>query len=212
MTAYFVSSGAEARQGAMGVVTASAGVEIYQFFYGFYRKGTSALEPGDPVAAQAKLPPLQKFDVSMPPPADGRAPPPLRAPDPGDPGGRLRPGAAVPAVPAELAIGESIVIDADAYLLDVVESSAVEAGPLGRGSGTAPRYALFGNPAGHVERRSVTEDRRGGLYSRLAASAEAGLTQGQPEPEPEQAEQIRTPPPPPPDRPGEGGGGGGGGG
>src|SRR5690606_20004845 len=103
------------------------------------------------------------------------------------------------------------IAEADAYLLDVYESAAREAGGLVQGR--APRIVAFGNSAGEVLRRLVGEDRRSPLYERLAASAAAGQTQRQPEPEPEQPQieqrqrREREPEQPPQTMPPGGGGG-----
>ncbi len=203
MSAFFVSSGAEGQQGAMGVRMATAGVEVFKFYYGYYRKGVTSLEPGDPVAAKADLPEgLRIFDTAGPRPEGGAR---VAPPDP-ELGGRRG-----PAPEQAEGLGTQTVAAADAYLLDVVESSARDTGGLVQGQ--APRMVAFGDSSGAILRRLVGEDRRSGLYGRLSASAEAGRTQGEPAPEPEPEEPVRDPreaPPPPPVDPGGGGGGGGG--
>lgn len=58
---YFVSSASEAG-GALGSA-ARASAELYEFFYGYWRRASATLLPGDEFSAQAELPELTTFVI-----------------------------------------------------------------------------------------------------------------------------------------------------
>jgi len=59
---YFVTAATD--RGQLGLASASATVELYQMFYGYYRRATEAVEPGDPLQARFRLPEgLYVFDT-----------------------------------------------------------------------------------------------------------------------------------------------------
>jgi len=66
-TQYFVTS---AREGGLGIggvgrSDSAADVEVYEFFYGYWRRGTGKLEPGDQVRAEITVPELPLFAVKL---------------------------------------------------------------------------------------------------------------------------------------------------
>jgi len=67
-TRFFITAARET--GGLGGATAArvetiATAEVYQFFYGWWRKGTVQLNPGDQVRASIELPELPIFDVKL---------------------------------------------------------------------------------------------------------------------------------------------------
>jgi uncharacterized membrane protein YgcG len=84
---YFVSSGSS-RSASRNLASATA--ECYVFYYGYYRKGTAVLEPGDAIRTIAKTPPnLMTYDETKI--ADGVRPASLTL-QPEMPSERSRPG------------------------------------------------------------------------------------------------------------------------
>lgn len=189
-----------------------ANVEVYQFWYGYWRKGSSALEPGDAITAELRLPDpelLPIFDMEQlssqvqirqndpdrnrrdrrrmldDPGAFGMPPPPRRGQDDDD--AELPPGArpADPLPPVQI----------QAVLLDV--------GTMPGGDENLTR-AIFRGVVGALTPRIPRLDVSSALYERIKESAEEGLRQGRPEPEPEpEPDPIVRPPQrdrPPPSR------------
>jgi hypothetical protein len=221
---YFITSATETNN--LGPARASA--EMYQFFYGYYRKGVVSMEPGDPLMAKVNLPPAEKlpiYDLAKPM-ADGNNPnnpaPAAAQPEGGQRGGGKGgaqaggPGMAPPqpgqpdpakvALPANASKWDTpIIASEDVFLLDVQKVPSAD----------GPRLlAVLRDKDGHLTTRAP--DEAGDVYKLVAASAKEGESQGQPVlPDPEkQRPQAPIPqpgkgtqPPPPP----SGGGGSGGG-
>lgn len=220
---FFVVSASESDQIGNGP---RAAVEVYQFYYGYWRKGSTTLEPGDSIHASAKLPDgLLIWDVERLKTL-GRRPGPAGIPrgTPGieDPGrrrnfeenerqfreqetrGREQPTTRTEE--GELPEGaerapDSLNLEIAALLLDVSELPGEDQGV----------QAVLRGPDGAILTRDAAADRSGVLYRRLAANAREGVTQGQPEPEPNER-QAPLPQPGQRDRPSRDDGGGGGGG
>ncbi|HLO41655.1 MAG TPA: hypothetical protein VK176_11580 [Phycisphaerales bacterium] len=78
---YFVSSGSP-RSASRNLASATA--ECYVFYYGYYRKGSAVLEPGDSIRTVAKTPPnLMTYDEAKI--LEGARPPQItQAPGPGE--------------------------------------------------------------------------------------------------------------------------------
>lgn len=214
--------------------------ELLVYYYGYWRKATVSLEPGDPLIGTAKLPDgLVIFEVpkvALAP--DAPSPPPVPTPsrprddnqETGGRGGRLaapspgrEPGAspAQPAGPVAAIEGmtskpakKEIDLKVDAFFLDVAKVAA----SLGNNLVQRDLYeAVLRNKAGNVVFRSPDADRSSPLFKRLDASVKAGLAAAKIEPPPPEKQPDPTapipPPPPPPKKtspPGGGGGGGGG--
>jgi len=216
-----------------------AQVEVFEFYYGFWRRGTANLSGGDLVIASLELPAPELrpiYDLARAPGAN----PATQPTSPNAPGNEMdeqrrlaeerrrqagggnRPGLpGAPAAPAIAALAnpgpaQLPPTPTNAILLDVTtRPGGQDSGMAGVGMRTVIQ-AIFRSSAGRIETRSPDTDRSAATYRRLRQSAEEGLRQGIPE-EPEEPEEFVPPPLPPPDRtgtpppPGGGGGGGGGG-
>lgn len=228
---FFITSATESDPRAASRATA----ELYQFFYGYYRKASLYLEPGDVLSAPVKLPDPAKlpvYDLTTLAEANPAQPPPsINQPiqglpqnlQPGgrgnqiDGGGRGKAGApaAAPQEKAKVELPQNakpwsgiVRADFDVYLLDVQKLPADSAS-----------RALLRVEDGTIIARIPTDDEKAMTYKAVLASAKDGENQGQPiapAPDKKPANPIDQPgrpgrdaPPPPP--PGGGGGGGGGG-
>lgn len=218
-----------------------AQAEVFQFYYGFWRRGTASLSAGDLVVANLELPPPEVrpiYDVAAPPgpgqPPEfpgGHTPPPLEAMTPEE-RARLREGSQPPPIPGGPPVPGRIMLPpvaapsnpgpprlpparANAVLLDVTMlPGAIDTGTAGMRDLV---HAVIRTSAGLIEVRNPDNERTHALYRRLRQSSEEGMRQGQAEPEPTQPEETIPLLPPPTTTPGRptpqpGGGGGGGGG
>lgn len=225
---FFITGASEADQFGSSAATA----ELYRFYYGYYRKGETRLEPGDPVLASVKLPDpamLPIYDLENLGAAVAPEQPAARPVDEGLGGGKGGTRAVAPSEegrggraeqpstqpntpPAGAKPGpSSLTASADAFLLDVTRSPvAVEASLSG--SSRQPVQVLLRGRDGSIAVRSP-EEARSALYQRVAQSAQQGETQGQPAAprEPEPAAPTRQPTRDRQEPAGSGGGGMGGG-
>ncbi|MCH7792082.1 MAG: hypothetical protein IID31_07375 [Planctomycetes bacterium] len=208
--AYFFVTNARAPE-REALARTRATVDVFRFYYGFWRKGTTSVHPGDLIVATVEIPEnLYTFDLDRAPrDQEGRVDPaeliPLEEDDKGnmpDPPEWWRP------TPTHL---DAVI---DAQILDV----SLIPGDSGRGIGgrSRPRYQaiLRTLQQGRLFVRRPAAERSSTRYRELLESAALGLTQGQPvvtdlKPEPGQGPQD---PFADPDPEGSGGGGGGGGG
>ncbi len=177
---YFITSASEPSMLGAARVTA----EVYEFFYGFYRKGSVGMEPGDMLVAQAKLPDAGKlliYDVTQPSPGQQPAlPTPAPAPvTPGGkggtptaiPGGGPDPNAPAPAgeLPANATPWDKpLIASEDVILLDVA-----------RIPGDGSVVAILRGRDGSLIRLQPRQD-PAGMYQLVSTSAKAGENQGQP--------------------------------
>jgi hypothetical protein len=192
-TYFFVRTAHEASQlGQQTHAPPRAGIDVFQFFYGYHRLARVQLEPGDVVTAQVTLPDSSRlliFDVDAAPDGDGGA-------EPGDPN-EQRINATQWTAP--------VVASIDCFLLDV-------AGIPGSGAGSARTVAYLRGENGGLMARFPDVDSRNEVYQRVLRSAREGELQG--EPAPEAVDPVAPPPPrgprgPRPDPGGAGGGGSG---
>jgi hypothetical protein len=206
VTAADVKDGLNVRPRAIG--------ELFEFYYGYYRRASVTLEPGDTVEGEAKLPADLKFAdikkiqdfINEPgsPMPQTVAPPQERGPR-----GPIGVAPAPTGDPEETGqVGNVLLTEAapksralkfDAMMLDV--ASTVTAG--------AKFIALFRDSSGKIVTRSPESDRAMPIYRRLAQSVREGADQGKvevkaPAPTPVKQERPRD------SRSGGGGGGGGG--
>jgi hypothetical protein len=220
---YFITSAGT--PDAIGGNRASAA--IYEFYYGYWRVGSTSLTPGDPLEARLRLPAPELMPIfdetqiaAVPVQRPGFTNPEER--DDGGGGGGKRGGfveTEVVQAPSEAQKAElppnslpgpkerSVAIDA-VYLTTADLPVAAEAGAFGTGGGDRQQVFLR-DGSGAVVARLPHIDRTSDSYRRMERSAKLGERQGVPEPK---AEPVK--PKPPPERQEldrEGGGGGGGG-
>jgi hypothetical protein len=236
---FFVTSAAD--RGVTGPAP-RASAELYVFYYGYWRRASVSLEPGDMLSGEAKLPAeLDLYDLSkIPKPEDpnaaappGGVPPPPPPGGGGPGGGRFRPREGEVAPPPNqpptlqpptspqdgLLAGvpkttapTNKTIKVDAVFMDVAKRVVASLG------GSKDVFdAVLRDGVGRIVARSPENEKATDLYKRLDQSAKDGLTQGKPvvKEEPVAPRPIPQPTkesPRPPRPPGGGGGGGGGGG
>ncbi len=223
---FFITSASEADELA-GAQSARA--ELYRMFYGFYRKGTAGLEPGDAVASDRfTLPDPSKLLIWDPAKLKEAAaiaqpdqPPPAAVPGgeeivtlPTDPRGALPQPDAAAAIPqGAKSWDQPIRMALDVVLLDVALSPAATEAAIGGQQGRQRPQAYLRDGQGRIIIRVPDDDRTSALYTRVADSSKKGESQGEP-PKPKAEEPKPTGPRPPrePRDTGSGGGGGGGGG
>lgn len=164
---YFFLTGAS--PGNSAISTASATAELYRFYYGYWRKSQVALEPGDRFIAEIELPEgLQRWNVEEAAQEQAWKPAEL------DEEGNEQEVEQAEGV-EDLLLPEELVVEANAWLLDVVASPMVTAG-IG-GQTTALFEALVRGPDGQIATRSPRIDEGLPLYSIIKASAELGEDQ-----------------------------------
>lgn len=187
-TAFFLTSANDGRGGALGPSEPSATVEVYTFYYGFYRRATLTLRPGDLVAAEADLP----ADLRLPVLADAgeRGVEPVvptgpRGPGRGaeemvvtQPGGVGEPAAGQEAGAEGEPVPDEVAANIDVYLVDVTFEPVQAEGVGDRTTQAVAYFSQIG--AAGLMRRVATSDRSGELYQMLSRSAEEGRNQGQP--------------------------------
>jgi hypothetical protein len=211
-TAFFLTSAQDGRGGALGPSEPSASVEVYSFYYGYYRRSTLTLRPGDLIATEADLPDDLRLPVlAMGPEGGDQLPPP-------PPAGRgaPRPGGVIGAEPTEPGAGEAagaqgepvpdkVPARMDVYLVDVTFEPTQAEGLGDRTSQAVAYFSQIDEPG--LLRRVASNDRQGVLYQMLARSADEGRNQGQPQ---ESLEAVPGREPRERQTPSETGGGGGG--
>jgi hypothetical protein len=208
---FFLTSAHEADALGGARAPARARADVYEFFYGYFRRGDTQLEPGDQVVAQVKLPPeLPIFELAA-------------APAPGDDGegdqqaggraGLQMGGEEDPAGPVmnRTLWTQPVVARMNCFLLDVasVPGSAVA-------GGASRTVAYFRGSEGGILSRDPKADEQEAVFRIVSQSAKEGELQGRPaDPEPPAPPPVRDPAGPrrtprndPP--PGSGGGAGGG--
>jgi hypothetical protein len=193
----------------------TAQAEMYQYYYGYYRKAVASLEPGDPIIGEAKLPKLWLAPEGPVPAADPNVPAPVQ---PGgrdggrgvvqQPAGNNQPGQPanpdVPPGPGWLPAKDKLVFreTASVVMLDVQPIPGLERQLL----------AILRSHDGEVVAKSPESDGKSDVYRRVRSSADAGELAAQPKIEPKQNRRPDREPEIQPEGPGGKGGGGGGGG
>ncbi len=162
---YYFLTGASAGNSAIG--SASATAELYRFYYGYWRKSTVALQPGDRFVSQIELPAgLQRWDVQRPAAAQAWKP---------DAGEAEEAAVKQPKGVEELLLPPTLAVAADSWMLDAVESPMATAG-IG-GLAEVPLEILVRGPDGQIASRSPRIDQNTPLYAVIKASAELGQDQ-----------------------------------
>lgn len=170
---FFLASANDGRSGGLGPTEPTATVEVFTFYYGYYRRSTATLRPGDMLSTMADMPDGLRLPAlaASPDGPDGR---------PGEGESRIvgtRPGETGEGQGGEL-VPARIRAAMDMFLVDVtVEPTTGE----GLGERTSRAVAYFAPTAGTgLYRRVVGEDRQGLLYQMVSSSADEGQRQGQP--------------------------------
>ena len=188
-----------------------ASAELYQFYYGHYRRAEVSLEPGDALVGETKLPNLYIYDedklndpVTNPTGTDSGG---KTGPRPNNPDGPQTPdgGNAADVAPPNTTPAKAKLTFSDTrevVLLDVKP-------PAGTGEKMQVVVRTFG---GAIVIKSPEADRGSDVYKRVTADADAGAAQGQPKALPKPKPKPNDENPSPTDAPGRGGKGGGGGG
>ncbi|MFI4917334.1 MAG: hypothetical protein ACIAS6_12615 [Phycisphaerales bacterium JB060] len=180
-TAFFLASASDGRGGALGPNEPSASIEVFTFYYGYYRRSTLTLRPGEMVATEADMPDDLRLPVlAMGPEGEGEVPPPTgrgggregvvgASPDPTGGEETDQQGDPVP---------DKVSATMDVYLVDVT-FEPIQAEALG--DRTTQAVAYFSQVDGlGLMRRVASTDRSGTLYRMLTKSAQEGRDQGQP--------------------------------
>ncbi|MCK6477466.1 MAG: hypothetical protein L6Q35_11605 [Phycisphaerales bacterium] len=224
---FFVSS-ASLRGPATGTVT--AGAECFVFHYGYYRRGSTTLQPGDSIRTVAKLPPqlviydedkLKERGVPGQEMISRPATPRERDPEAYNPAPEQVPQAVPPTgtgdaqgVPFDDMGGlvkpalKEIPIHIKDTLLDV--SDIPQLGVAANQQARTDTLAYFRTPGGLIAVRQPSVERSSQLYKQVVASEQQGQNQGQPKPEEKPRDIIRDEGPRTPHGHDDGGGGGGG--
>lgn len=213
---FFIVSAAEGD--ALGGPRAAA--ELYEFYYGYWRRSPLTVEPGDAFVGEARLPEtlrlyeLEKIAARRAA-GEGGAGQPL--PGPGGKGRGFEVGGAEGGagadgeeIPDTVPAPRTLTMAVDAFLLDVARAPAAETG-LSAGSRGDRFQAYIRNPAGEIMVRQPDAEQGSDLYKRVVRSAQEGVTQGAPEAKEEEKKPQRPGPREQEAPPVEEGGGGGGG-
>lgn len=201
---YFVVSASEDDQLGTGP---RAAVEVYEFYYGYWRKGSTTLSPGDMIHTDAKLPEnLPIWDAAKLKELARMPGTPTRT---GGGGGRdfTAPGRQLENREGEMDERMRRVPDEPRGRPGTGAQPTEEGSPLPEGATAAPTSleldvpamlldvvsvpgedqvfrAVLRGPDGSLVTRDASSDRSSPLYKRLAANAREGVDQGRPEPEP----------------------------
>ncbi|MEO0513568.1 MAG: hypothetical protein AAF108_11865 [Planctomycetota bacterium] len=134
---------------------ASASVEMYGFFYGFWRKGQATVRPGDALIVEAALPNgLRVLNDDLDESEDD-------ADNLSD-------------------FGDLLTLDATGWLADVVAVPVLGSGPLGRTASTVFEVVVA-RADGRLETIPAVDPGGSSERLRLLASVESGLEQGRPD-------------------------------
>ncbi|MEO1584106.1 MAG: hypothetical protein AAFR96_05980 [Planctomycetota bacterium] len=157
---YFFVESANAGAGLLGRARPTARGELFRFHYGFWRRVSVSLEPGDRFVGEVDLPEgLQVWDTERP--AGEQA---------------WRPAEEAEQPEDIVLLPESLAVAADAWLLDVVVSPFSSDTGLG-GQVRAAFDAVIRRADGRVSRRSPDVERADPQYLRIVASARSGEAQ-----------------------------------
>lgn len=219
-TYYFITSASSQDAITRG---SRAAAEVFIFRWGYWRRGTVSIEPGDLLAADVKVPDLSKQleMLAAADPAGGQPMPDRGAGGPG--GGRGAVGAApppgarggeaeAPAEPEITYLQESV--SHDAIFLEVAPTAVLY--DIASGKPRLENHVYLQDSDGKIGVRSPDSDRVSESFRRLDFSAKRGdeslrpkvvIPTGLPDPGTGPRGRENEPPPPPP----SGGGGSGGG-
>jgi len=164
---FFLTSASAGDIGNIGKASVTA--ELYKFYYGYWRKSTVSLEPGDRFVAEISLPDgLQTWDVEREASAQAWKPAEVGT------DGTETQAEQVAGLEKQL-LPTKLPVSADAWLLDVVSSPVASVG-IG-GQSTASYEAFVRGPDGLIMSRSPTADIKQPLLAVIKASSELGAEQ-----------------------------------
>ncbi|MEO1008094.1 MAG: hypothetical protein AAFX79_05985 [Planctomycetota bacterium] len=170
-TAFFVVSANDGNAVGLGPSEPSATLEAFVFYYGYYRRGTVTLRPGELLAGRARMPDDLSFVLVDADAAEGDDQFDARGVGasglPGQQGGEE--GEPVP---------DEVPIQLDVLLVDVTTEAVRGEGLVERTTQPIAYFSFLDGPP--IVRRQVGSERQGRLYARLTSSAEEGTRQGQP--------------------------------
>ncbi|MBL8762955.1 MAG: hypothetical protein JNM07_01630 [Phycisphaerae bacterium] len=208
---YFITSAQERDSLGRG---GKAMAELYQVHWGYWRKASAEVAPGDALTAQAQVPDMEKIVAALAvKPTDetpgerggrpGSAPPDSSPSPPGEPGKTGEKSEKTPM--------KRLTLAADAIVLDV---NAIPGSDAGSGNAKASSQVYLRDASGRIVRRTPEGDRGSDIFKSISRNAQMGEAAFAPkEPKkPAPKPNLDTPRPPPVDDHGGGGGGGGGGG
>jgi hypothetical protein len=211
-TYLFFTSASEDDTGARA---ATAKAEVYQFRWGFWRRGQAVLEPGDSVLTDIRVPDMSKMPAEPVPGAD-----PVPAPGAGRPGaapgGAGRPGGRPdgpggrPDAPADPVVPPGqrprpvnvpmigVPVSDPTILLGVGSMPEVDAD----GRQVAVQQIYLRDPGGQVVVRVPDDERSSSAYQRVSSSADRGeREQSRPADQPRNPASPQDAPPAPGARP-----------
>lgn len=166
---FFVTSARE--EGQLSQRSSSATAEVYRMFYGYYRKHTITLEPGDPVQGEFRLPDnLPLIDVRS---VDAAS---LEAYFAEREGSDRAIGSQTPADPPEdrpwlRKVPTRLSLTVDAVMLDVAEYPLIEEAAMEGGQPRRLFEVFFYDPLSGVVARRPDRDRGMGEYTMVEQSA-----------------------------------------
>ena len=164
---FFLTSASAGDIGNIGKASVTA--ELYKFYYGYWRKSTVSLEPGDRFVAEISLPDgLQTWDVEREASVQAWKPAEMGT------DGTEAEVEQVAGLEKQL-LPTKLPVSADAWLLDVVSSPVASVG-IG-GQSTASYEAFVRGPDGLIMSRSPTADIKQPLLAVIKASSELGAEQ-----------------------------------
>jgi hypothetical protein len=190
--------------GALGGVKATA--TVFKFYYGFWRRGTVSLEPGDEIVAQVDVPEdLFIFDYDSAPKDDQGelAQEALREPEPDEDGEIEYPE-------WWIETPRTLPVHIPAQFLDAYEIVGAERAGIGGIRSNRPYEAVLTDGRGRLIRKRPGDERSNPDLKALSDSAKLGETQGRPVAKEQEGPRLPIGRPDPIGDEGTGGGGGGG--
>jgi hypothetical protein len=138
--------------------TPSASAEIYAFHWGYWRRATISLEPGDPLVGELRVPDMAKILEAA-----------RQTEQPAESANQPSQTSRPPEIPWK----RMTVVQDGTFLLDVAAVPVVQGAGLGSGTGVQYR-AFFRDADGNIVVRTPDTERADPAYQRVVASAEAG--------------------------------------
>lgn len=162
---FFITSARDPARDQRNVIinaTPSASAEIYAFHWGYWRRATLSLEPGDPLVGEVRVPDMAKILEEAARQAEQQANPDEN-PAPTQPDRPQTPP------------WQRVTVGQDGtFLLDVAAVPVVGGGGIGGAAGGVQYRAFFRDSDGRIVVRTPDSERSDPAYQRVLASAQAG--------------------------------------